>query len=366
MIVHYYERNIGDYHRKAGRLNILQHGVYNLLIDACYDRERFPASVDEAVDWVWAESDEEIKAVEFVLKKFFKLNEEGFYVQNHIKEDLEAYKGFINKQTENGKKGGRPKGSKNKASLGNDEVYLGNSGLDDESQENPPETQINPNKPNESLNHRTTEPINQEPETNLGSSSLGEEVEVKFTDLGFEGLPDQYRDLALTEYPNLKTSTLTGIWQRFAKYYRDKPQVLKNDQGWLSLWAESLERYAQAEIDKATAPKPSRPAKSNYTTPQRQSDTTRPSREQTFDQFTDDMVYSNNLTAGFIRQNRLEGEELDFCVARLVRERFEQEAQQRKQEHEAREAAKRQEQQRKQQLIDEFEAKQTKAGESCE
>lgn len=81
--MHYYERNIGDYHRKAGRLNILQHGVYNLLIDACYDRERFPTSIDiKAVDWVWAETDEEIKAAEFVLRKFFKL-EDGSYVKPH-------------------------------------------------------------------------------------------------------------------------------------------------------------------------------------------------------------------------------------------------------------------------------------------
>jgi uncharacterized protein YdaU (DUF1376 family) len=59
-----------DYHRKAGRLNILQHGVYNLLMDACYDREAFPTEA-QAIDWVWAETDEEIAAVKFVLKKFF-------------------------------------------------------------------------------------------------------------------------------------------------------------------------------------------------------------------------------------------------------------------------------------------------------
>lgn len=58
------------------------------------------------------------------------------------------------------------------------------------------------------------------------------------------------------------------------------------------------------------------------------------------------------------------GESPDYCVARLVREKFEQEASQLKQEYEAREAAKREEQQRKQQVIDEFEAKQAKAGES--
>ena len=37
--MHYYKRNIGDYHKKAGRLSMIEHGAYTLLIDACYDRE---------------------------------------------------------------------------------------------------------------------------------------------------------------------------------------------------------------------------------------------------------------------------------------------------------------------------------------
>ena len=40
--MHYYKRNLGDYAKKAGRLSMLEHGSYTLLIDACYDRERFP------------------------------------------------------------------------------------------------------------------------------------------------------------------------------------------------------------------------------------------------------------------------------------------------------------------------------------
>lgn len=100
--MHYYKRNIGDYHRKAGRLNILQHGVYNLLIDACYDRESFPTR-QEAIDWVWAESDEEIAAVDYVLKKFFTLDDDGRYIQSHIQEDLEEY--FAGLEAENTKRG---------------------------------------------------------------------------------------------------------------------------------------------------------------------------------------------------------------------------------------------------------------------
>ena len=94
--MHYYKRHIGDYHKKAGRLSILQHGTYTLLIDACYDRERFP-TLEEAIDWVWASSDDEIQAVEFVLKRFFDLDENGKYVQTRIAEELEHYAGICAK-----------------------------------------------------------------------------------------------------------------------------------------------------------------------------------------------------------------------------------------------------------------------------
>jgi uncharacterized protein YdaU (DUF1376 family) len=87
--MHYFTRNIGDYHKKAGRLSMLEHGAYTLLIDACYDRERFPTK-DEAIDWCWARTDAEIAAVEFVLGKFFDCVD-GFYVQNRIKEEIEKY-----------------------------------------------------------------------------------------------------------------------------------------------------------------------------------------------------------------------------------------------------------------------------------
>lgn len=87
--MHYYTRNLGDYAKKAGRLSMLEHGAYTLLIDACYDREIFPTR-DDAIDWAWARSDAEIAAVDFVLSKFFLL-ENGVYVQKRIKQELDEY-----------------------------------------------------------------------------------------------------------------------------------------------------------------------------------------------------------------------------------------------------------------------------------
>lgn len=88
-LMHYYKRNLGDYAKKAGRLSMLQHGSYTLLIDACYDREQFP-TLDEAIEWTWASSAAEIEAVEFVLRKFFVLTD-GVYVQSRIKEEIDEY-----------------------------------------------------------------------------------------------------------------------------------------------------------------------------------------------------------------------------------------------------------------------------------
>lgn len=87
--MHYYKRNLGDYAKKAGRLSMLEHGAYTLLIDACYDRERFPTE-QEAIEWTWARSEAEIDAVRFVLSRFFELRD-GFYVQTRIEEEILKY-----------------------------------------------------------------------------------------------------------------------------------------------------------------------------------------------------------------------------------------------------------------------------------
>jgi uncharacterized protein YdaU (DUF1376 family) len=87
--MHYYKRNLGDYAKKAGRLSMLQHGSYTLLIDACYDREQFPTH-EEAIEWIWASTTDEVEAVTFVLKKFFTL-EGNVYVQKRIQEEIAEY-----------------------------------------------------------------------------------------------------------------------------------------------------------------------------------------------------------------------------------------------------------------------------------
>jgi len=88
--MHYYKRNLGDYAKKAGRLTMLQHGAYTLLIDSCYDREVFP-TLEQALEWTWAATEAEVEAVKFILNRFFTLDKDGCYVQQRILEELLHY-----------------------------------------------------------------------------------------------------------------------------------------------------------------------------------------------------------------------------------------------------------------------------------
>ena len=87
--MHYYQRNLGDYAKKAGRLTMLEHGAYTLLLDSCYDRERFPTKRD-AYEWTWARNPDERAAVDFVLERFFELEGE-IYIQRRVQDELQQY-----------------------------------------------------------------------------------------------------------------------------------------------------------------------------------------------------------------------------------------------------------------------------------
>ena len=97
--MHYYKRNLGDYAKKAGRLTMLQHGAYTLLIDSCYDREVFP-TLEQAIEWTWASTEAEIDAVKFVLSRFFSITKDGEYVQDRILQELLEYHAKADKNKE--------------------------------------------------------------------------------------------------------------------------------------------------------------------------------------------------------------------------------------------------------------------------
>lgn len=69
---------------------MLEHGAYTLLLDAYYDREH-PPTKQEAIEWSWARTPEEIAAVEFILVRFFHQDGE-VYRQKRADEEIIKYK----------------------------------------------------------------------------------------------------------------------------------------------------------------------------------------------------------------------------------------------------------------------------------
>jgi uncharacterized protein YdaU (DUF1376 family) len=108
--VNYYKRHLGDYAKKCGHLTPLEHGVYGLVMDGYYDRERAPTR-DEAIRWARARSDQEIAAVDSVLGEFFTL-QDGRYMQKRIEEELEAFRARQEANRKLGAIGGKAKGKR--------------------------------------------------------------------------------------------------------------------------------------------------------------------------------------------------------------------------------------------------------------
>ena len=91
--MNYYRRHIGDYLKNTAHLSLLEHGIYCRLLDAYYVREGpLPADVAATCRLVGASAKDERKAVESVLREFFKLLEDGWHqdrADREIKQILE-------------------------------------------------------------------------------------------------------------------------------------------------------------------------------------------------------------------------------------------------------------------------------------
>ena len=220
--MHYYKRNIGDYHKKAGRLSMIEHGAYTLLIDACYDRERFPTR-DDAIDWLWARSDEEIAAIDFVLSKFFHLQDDGTYTQDRIQDELDVYHAMA----ETNQRIAREREAKRREARNKKKGVAGSQGKESRSVHEACET-VNEAPPNQ-------EPLttNHEPLTNINipfdefwdlydyKKGKKSKIEAKW-----ESLKDSDRIAIMDNIPAYKSSTPD-------KQFRKQPMAYLNNEAWL-------------------------------------------------------------------------------------------------------------------------------------
>src|SRR5690606_38329787 len=88
--MNYYDRHLGDYARDTGHLSLLEHGVYNLLLDRyCITDAGIPA--DQVYRVARARTEDERAAVDAVLSEFFDLTD-GVWINSRCEQELELYR----------------------------------------------------------------------------------------------------------------------------------------------------------------------------------------------------------------------------------------------------------------------------------
>ena len=107
--MHYYQHNIGDYRRDTSHLSLLEHGVYRTLLDLYYLNETpIPRETEWVIRRLSAKTNDEILAIQAVLKDFFVQGADG-YRHKRCDVEISEYTAKANTAKHNGKLGGRPK-----------------------------------------------------------------------------------------------------------------------------------------------------------------------------------------------------------------------------------------------------------------
>ena len=107
--MHYFQKNIADYRKDTGHLSLLEHGVYNQLIDTYYLDEE-PIETQQVIRRLSIKTQEEKIALDNVLGDFFTQSDCGhFWTHCRIDSEINKYKAKAEISKANGSKGGRPK-----------------------------------------------------------------------------------------------------------------------------------------------------------------------------------------------------------------------------------------------------------------
>lgn len=132
--MHYYEFNVGDYRRRTTHLTPIEHYIYRTLLDWYFLNEQpLKADMNYLLRILGLTKRNEAQ-VQNVLDDFF-FEEDGVYHNKRADEMLSKYKTKQETNSENGKKGGRPKKSDDNQSE-----------TDTKPNKNPNETELKPNE----------------------------------------------------------------------------------------------------------------------------------------------------------------------------------------------------------------------------
>lgn len=137
--MNFYKRHIGDYIKATAHLSLLEHGIYNRLLDVYYTRES-GIPEDQAARLIGARSPAEKAALQSVLSEYFELVS-GEWRQGRCDQEIANANEKAERNREVGKKGGRPR------KLGSDPEPTNNpDGYFPEPKNNPSQTPVTSNQ----------------------------------------------------------------------------------------------------------------------------------------------------------------------------------------------------------------------------
>lgn len=106
--MYHYQKNIGDYRSATQHFTLVEHGVYNQLLDWYYlDEQALPIDNRTLFRRLSAKSEVEQEAVVVVLSEMFIQTDAG-WVHKRVEREIAQYRAKANQAREAGKLGGRP------------------------------------------------------------------------------------------------------------------------------------------------------------------------------------------------------------------------------------------------------------------
>lgn len=217
--MHYYQFNIADYRKDTTHFSMIEHGAYRQLLDWMYLSEQpIPKETQVVMRRLSARTDEDIAAIQTVLKEMFTLTENG-YIQARCMGEIEYYNAQADRARVNGKLGGRPKKTK--------VVILDNPDIT-QTKANSITKELNNSVTQELKNSRTKELINPKPKSKdlARASRLPPEWQ----------LPKDWGMWAKTEKPDLQDNEIRKIADEFRDYWIAVPGSKGVKAEWYATW----------------------------------------------------------------------------------------------------------------------------------
>ena len=230
--MHYYKRNIGDYAKKAGHLSALEHGVYNLILDAYYDTERAPTRA-EALRQARARTKHQVVAVDSVLAEFFNCVDDRF-VQKRVEEEIAKYR----ERAQSNQRVAEERERKRRGSAEHDSCSTGDDVV----------TNRQPNQEPLTNNQEPKEKKKEKASARKSAGPLTFDGWINSLPEGVPAIPEDHHALAYADRAGIPFDFVLLAWTAFErkytkgegakKKYKDWPDVFRNalEGNWLKLW----------------------------------------------------------------------------------------------------------------------------------